>query len=162
MIEQAEFYQIKVQLLSPDENLIQIWTAATDTPQNVCRNQFAPYYFWRASDETLISAYDNTLTAMKATDRANPKYKFYKPTVFVDGERDYKTVSKHLIPWALANRPEGILGQNAYDAIMEHGLYSFGGYGHADEIQIHHNLHVDHGDDPEYLTAMKARIHAVV
>lgn len=96
MIEQAEFYRIKVQLLSPDENLIQIYTAATDTPQNVCRNQFAPYYFWRTSDETLISIADNTLTAMKPTNRGNPNYKFYKPTIFVDGKRNYKTVSKHL------------------------------------------------------------------
>lgn len=85
---------------------------------------------------------------------------FYVLSVSANGAHDRRGVSKHWIPWMLANRPDGILGHIAYDRIMAYGLYAFGL--ESLDIQVHHELHAVNGDDPEHLVALTHRLHNVV
>lgn len=150
---------MRIKSESLGENLRQIWTPQRDTPQNVCRNMFAPYYFWDVEAEELVNV------QLKKVDKAypresNPLRKYYLPIVFIDGAWSQVDVSKHWIPWMLANDPDMILGHTTYDRILERGLGAFGSK--IFEKQVHHIQHVENGDDPSNLIALSKRAHDVL
>lgn len=159
-MEEAREFRVTAKIAFPDKDLQQIWVPDDSNPQNKCRSMIAPYYFMDMKSRKLLSLSRSKITWVDDTPRGNANYGKYHITVFVDGVRKYKTVSKHCLLWALYGDPSMVLGVKTYDLIMSQGLYAFGSG--LTSAHIHHIKTVQYGDDPDELIAVSHRLHNVI